>query len=619
MLINALCDYYDILAANGKLVPDGYSQVDIHYLISLTPQGKIDKLINWQDKKTIKDKKKGKFKEIFIPRKAVMPMRTEKTATDSNIVEHRPIYIFGLNFEEGRFTCTDRTQKAQKSHEAFKKVNLAFIEGLDSPVINAYRAFIESWEPEKETENPILLEIGKQYSKSKFAFCLSGRPDLLLHDDSLIKEKWENRYAVGNGDDDEDIIAQCGITGRNEPIARLHNKINGFYSTGSVFVGYKYSSSWSYGNENSYNSNISETAMKKYTTAFNYLMESKNHKNNIDDVTVVYWAADKDDCCSDFITSSVFGFNDMESAEEVDNMLSCLIRSARDGSITYEKIPGLENIDPNVDFYIVGLKPNVSRIAVKFIYHRKFGEMLQNIARYQSEMQIGEETKPVAIWMLQKALLRSPKPQKEGGKNEKVKEADAPLISEIFKAIIYGTNYPYYMLATLVRRAKTDRELSRIRAGAIKACLIRNEKEELTLSLDKNNKNQAYLCGRLFAVLVKIQEDLYDNKESKLNRSIKDTYFSSAASRPSLVFPKLLSLAQNHLKSLGKKEKVYRTPNYYNIIIGEITDGFDGQFPDALTLTEQGTFMIGYYQQYQDFFRGKSAEEESENNIQEDE
>ena len=35
MLIKALCDYYDILSEAGKVLPEGYSNVKIHYLVCL--------------------------------------------------------------------------------------------------------------------------------------------------------------------------------------------------------------------------------------------------------------------------------------------------------------------------------------------------------------------------------------------------------------------------------------------------------------------------------------------------------------------------------------------------------------------------------------------------------
>lgn len=604
MLIKALCDYYDVLAAEGKVLPDGYSKQNVHYLICLTLDGKIDEIVNFQtiERTTAKN---GKIKEKFIPKEVVMPLRTEKSGIDGNIIEHRPLYIFGLNFVGDKFSPYDNTQKAEKSHEIFVEENLKFIEGLDSPVINAYRAFIENWQPENETENSYLLGLGKAYNNSYFAFCLSGRPDLLLHEDLLIKEKWERQYAESNTDSDK-IKSQCTITGEIEPIARIHRNLKGIvggHTKGCSLICFNNASECSYGNEQSYNSNISETAMKKYTGAFNYLLGNKRHKKLIDDITVVYWATggEKNEVCSDLMSFLVFGDDDLMDENQTEEMLDGLMKSAREGNISSERILSIDNIDKNVDFYMVGIKPNSSRVALKFIYHRKFGQMLENIALHQSDMQMGEKVIPVPIWKLKKEMI-SPK-----SSNEKV---DASLLAEIFKTIIYGTNYPAYLLSTIIRRVKTDRKINGIRAGAIKACINRKsrlsgEKEELKLALDYENKNQAYLCGRLFAVLEKLQQEASNNS---LNRTIKDSYFSSAASKPALVFPKLLSLAQNHLKKLNEKSLIF-----FNKLIQEIIDGINGEFPETLMLSEQGKFMIGYYQQYQSFFIKKDIDKDNIN------
>ena len=158
MLIKALCDYYDALGKNGKVLPKGYSNVKIHYLVSLSLNGEIDEIINWQETERTEDGK-GKMKERFVPRTIVMPERTEKPGIEANVVEHRALYIFGLNFDKDVFTPEDQTGKAKKSHEAFRDKNLAFLEGLDSPVVNAYRAFISGWRPEEETENLYLVEL----------------------------------------------------------------------------------------------------------------------------------------------------------------------------------------------------------------------------------------------------------------------------------------------------------------------------------------------------------------------------------------------------------------------------------------------------------------------------
>ena len=112
------------------------------------------------------------------------------------------------------------------------------------------------------------------------------------------------------------------------------------------------------------------------------------------------------------------------------------------------------------------------------------------------------------------------------------------------------------------------------------------------MSLDKNNTNPAYLCGRLFAVLEKIQQNASD---VKLNRTVKDSYFSLACSNPCEAFPRLFELAHYHLR----KDKY---AIFDNNLICEIIDKLDDSFPAAMSMVEQGKFIIGYYQQVQSLY-----------------
>lgn len=603
MLINALCDYYHELEKQDKVVPEGYSLQSVHYMICLTPEGTIDGIIDWQIPENI-SQKNGKIKQVMRPRSILLPLRTEKPGIESNIIEHRPLYIFGLNYEANAFTSLDKTRKAEKSHTAFREANLAFIEGLDSPIISAYRNFLLSWVPEEQTGNPCLNGLGKAYKGAYFAFCLSGRPDILLHEDPKIRRKWESTRSEEPAEDS--VLAQCAVTGKTAPIARIHNKIKGVpggQASGTVLVGFKNSSGCSYGNEQSYNSNISEAVMVQYTFALNALLADRNHRQSIDDITVVYWATggDSTEECVDFLNAFLFGSSEKTNPEQTNQMLAGLFDKAREGAVTEKKLLLTEHTDENTDFYILGIKPNASRLSVKFFYRRKLGQILSCIAQHQKDMQIGDEVRAVPLWRL-KTELKSPKSSNE--------QIDASLLAAIFQAIVNGTPYPVALLSTLVMRIRTDRVINPVRAGAVKACInrydrIHHHKEELTMALDNENTNQAYLCGRLFAVLQKIQENAAGG--AKLNRTIKDSYFASAASKPALVFPKLLSLSQNHLKKLSEGKAVY-----FNRLVEEIIGNLSGEFPDTLLLTEQGKFMIGYYQQDQDFY--KKAETTKEDN-----
>ena len=244
MLIQALCDYYDILAEEGKLLPEEYSEVNIQYLICLNAGGGIDKILDIQRRETI-TRTKGKIQERLVPKTAVMPRRTEKPGIDSNIIEHRPLYLFGLNYAENGLNPDDRTGKAKKSHDAFVEKNLQFIEEMDSPVINAYRNFLQNWKPAEETKNAELLKLGKEYEKSAFAFCLTGYPDHPLHEEPQIREKWRRSAAEAADRDTQGLFSQCAVSGRNAPIARIHGKIRGVAGslpTGSVLIGFNNSS-----------------------------------------------------------------------------------------------------------------------------------------------------------------------------------------------------------------------------------------------------------------------------------------------------------------------------------------------------------------------------------------
>lgn len=604
MLISALCDYYDVLAKKGLVLPDGYSGVGIHALIALTEDGAVDSIVDCQETEiyTVKDKPK----ERKVPKTVMLPKRTEKTAIDANIIEHRPLYIFGLNYDAkaAALSASDGKDKAKKSHDAFVEKNLEFIDGIDTPLVNAYRSFMKTWKPEEQEHNETLLGAGKLLVTGKFAFCLAGRPDKLLHDEPKIKEKWEQMYAASTESDDAQS-AQCCITGEYLPIERVHAKITGLpggSSMGNTMVSYKNAAEESYGKKQSFNSCISANAVKKYTEALNYLLADKHHRTLIDETTYIYWAASGDEACNSIFSALAFG--DTMDSEHTDEWLDSVFDGIKSGRATREIVDGIDNIDSDVSFYVVGIKPNSARLALKCIYRQSFGKVLQNTIVHYSDMQIGSGGgKPMSVRTICKELV-SPK-----SSNDKVSPA---LMAKLFDAIINGTAYPDALLTAVVRRVKTDTDdeknsyikMNNVRMGLIKACInrsarLKGKQEEIKMSLDLENRDPAYLCGRLFCKLEDIQRRASNDT---LNRTIKDAYFSSAATRPAVVFPKLLSLSQHHLAKLDDK-----TAYFMDREVTEIIGMMGSVFPSHLTLKEQGVFMLGYYQQKNQRFEKKAA------------
>lgn len=604
MLISALCDYYDVLAKKGLVLPDGYSGVGIHALIALTEDGAVDSIVDCQETEiyTVKDKPK----ERKVPKTVMLPKRTEKTAIDANIIEHRPRYIFGLTYDSktSSLSTTKKESDYTINQKLFAKSNLEFIEGINTPLVNAYRRFLEQWVPENQLKNEILLGFGTGLNDDGFAFCLAGRPDKLLHDEPEIKEKWERMYTASVENNDEPI-AQCCITGEYLPIERVHGKITGIKggkSSGTSLVCCKHSAFESYGKKQAYNSNISHIAAKKYTEALNYLLTKENHRTLIDETTYIYWAASGDEACNSIFSALAFG--DTMDSEHTDEWLDSVFDGIKSGRATREIVDGIDNIDSDVSFYVVGIKPNSARLALKCIYRQSFGKVLQNTIVHYSDMQIGSGGgKPMSVRTICKELV-SPK-----SSNDKVSPA---LMAKLFDAIINGTAYPDALLTAVVRRVKTDTDdeknsyikMNNVRMGLIKACInrsarLKGKQEEIKMSLDLENRDPAYLCGRLFCKLEDIQRRASNDT---LNRTIKDAYFSSAATRPAVVFPKLLSLSQHHLAKLDDK-----TAYFMDREVTEIIGMMGSVFPSHLTLKEQGVFMLGYYQQKNQRFEKKAA------------
>ena len=589
MLIKALCDYYDVLAEKGLVVPDGYSEVPIKYKIVLTPEGQIDKIISCQ-RTELQPQKNGKEKEVLGPKTMYFPKRTEKPGIESNTIEHRPLYIFGLNHEKESLNPQDRTGKAVKSHQAFVERNLEFIDGLNSPIIDAFRNYLQSWKPEAETENRHILDLGKDYAGAGFAFCLVGNPDLLLQDDPQIKAKWGHEYAQSQSQPGEHQ-AQCAITGEVSDIARIHSKIKGVAggaSTGGVLIGFNNSSENSYGNDQSYNSNISELAMRKYTEALNYILKQRSHRMIMDDITVAFWAMDGGDEHEMALQEFLMGQSERKpDAEAVNASLKKLLERGMQTKVTTSELKAFDaDLDGNLDFYIVGLKPNSSRISVKFLYRKKFLDMLWNVAKFQDELQVSKEVRVVPLSRIKKECI-SPK-----SSSDKINPA---LFAGLLESAVYNRLYARSILETMVRRVKTDKYINDTRAGVIKAYLIRNEEEGVQVALDRQNENPAYLCGRLFAVLENMQN--FSVGGGQLNSTIKDKYFASAAAKPASVFPTLIKLSQYHMKKISEGSQIF-----YAKLVGEIMNMMTNEFPKTLSLEDQGRFMIGYYQQVQTFY-----------------
>ena len=612
MLIRSLCDYYDIQSARGEAASDIMSEQPVHWMVMLTPDGRVADIIDKRIEESV-PQKNGKVKIVKKPIVVPLPKRTQKTGIDANIIEHRPLYIFGLNYDAKiGLTPDDKTGKARKSHEAFIKKNLEFFDGIDSEIARAYVNFIKNWVPENETENEQLKKLGKEYQGSYYIFALDGSPECKLHKDKAVLAKYEELMAKDAAEtaESDDGIMMCPIEGERLRAARIHDKIKGIKggnSVGAVLVNFNSSAFESYGKSQSMNSGISEKAMKKYTSSLNKLLADPMHHIYSDDMTVVFFAMKHDDKAecdlfNDYLNSSNAVTEDSTKAD-VKAVSENIYHKGQTGNAQALD----KDVDNGVDFFVAGFTPNSSRICQKFMVINKFGKIIDNVKQHQQDMAICGSNGEIPLWKINNELV-SP---------NSANAISPALQSDMFQAILNGTNYPYTLLETVVRRVSTDSDtedngfikINAVRAGLIKAFInrkarINGDKEEITMTLNPENTNPAYLCGRLFAVLEKIQLEAAD---VKLNRTIKDAYFSSASSRPALIMPRLIDLSNYHLRKLKEGRAIY-----FSKLINEIMGKIKDSLPTNLSIMEKGEFQLGYFQQNKDFFAEQNKNEEPE-------
>lgn len=183
--------------------------------------------------------------------------------------------------------------------------------------------------------------------------------------------------------------------------------------------------------------------------------------------------------------------------------------------------------------------------------------------------------------------------------NQKAKDKNpiSNMASMVLQAILAGSRYPASLYTDTMIRIRAEQGNVTWKKSCDPQGLFDSklplEKGEHYMGLNEGCKEEAYVLGRLFAMLEAIQMDANPG----IKATIRDRYFNSACATPAIVFPILFKLKNSHIKKLERDNPSAKI--YYEKQIMEIMGKLGEKMPNRLALEEQGQFDLGYYHQMQ--------------------
>lgn len=583
MILQALTGYYEKLAEDEKLERPGWSKAKVSYALEIGLDGTLKRVVPLKVEEEL-----GK-KTVWRPQLIRVPEPVTRTAgISANFLCDNSSYILGADSK-------GKPERSVRCFQAAKEKHMEILKECSGEPAKAVMAFFENWNPENARTCGQLQEDQEElFGGANLIFLYKGR---YAQEDAEVQKAWENYLDKSRSAEK----ALCMVTGETDEIARVHTKILGFpggQSSGVALVSFNAPAFESYGKEQSFNAPVGNKAMYAYISALGYLLREKNFQKQIGDTLVLYWAESGEEKYQNLFADM------MDPPADWQDKLNTFFKNLREN-----RRIDLDDVDVPLSmserFYILGLSPNAGRLSVRFFYQDEFGNILDNIRVHYDDMRIArpawDTMEYAGVWrMLQETV------------NKKAKDTKPMphMAAGVLRAILSGAPYPASLYSAVIGRirAEQDEEITPGRAAIIKAFLIRNDKEEVTVGLNENNTNIAYILGREFALLEAIQEAANPG----INATIKDRYFNSACATPAVVFPILFRLKNSHIKKIDSKGLAIRFEKELGDLQAKI-NVFDGQtmaYPKRLTLEEQGMFILGYYHQTQKRFEKNNKEEQ---------
>lgn len=622
MILQALYQYYQQMHAVGAdIAPPGMEKKAIPFIIELTPEGEFIQISETMDP----ENKKGKI--YLVPR--TPPGRTSGIVP--NIMWDRPDYVLGIPID-------DTGKESGRNMSFIDKVYELRELYPENPHIAAVARFYQDGHALRLTEDENQIKKIQKTTGANISFRVQN-----LEDKQLVASTQDVQSYTNRAIESDSNVGICLVTGQKSMIIRTHPKVK-LGVKEAPLISFQESSGFdSYGKEKGFNAPISVHAAGAIATALNDLLtKGKNTNYRVGDTAFVFWSnLANEELLSSYRTATFNGIFsstedgeenlDLENSEEGKSKKSRRKKKNAPSPITQDRESyrvlqtlkaacGYKGGKLHEDigrFYILGLAPNSTRISIKLWAEGSISEIVGNTLQHQYDMNIisekgnvDAETPPLrSIYQIVKTVSSSDK----SSKSDKSDKWSSNLIQSIVESIVENKPYPQSLQQACLERIRRGDRITELRAAILKAYINRKKQQEyITMSLDPNQTNKAYLAGRLFALFESIQQCALGGN---LNRTIRDAYYGTASTTPRTIFGRLDALSKVHLSKLRKEKpglailKEKQLEEIYNLIPGGAPE-----MPTHFSLDDQSIFAVGYYHQRVEAWRKK---EETEDHLEE--
>lgn len=581
MILRALYDYYH--RSREALAPEGLEYKEIAFAIVIDNNGNFKRFEQMLGCSKLVIKNNGRTGIKSLP----------------NHLWDNWAYVLGFSSATLLIGKEDleTEKKAKRDKELIKNLrcNKAFVEYVDS-LANSYPEDSDlkaiSMFYRKDYDYFALAQESDQWDAIKknltknISFIIEGELQVIAEKETILSYFFNNRDSankVGN--------TICLVTGEHCSPVLTFTKIQLGKFSDTKLVSFQTNQGYdSYGKEQGENAAMSKEAEFAIATALKKLVSFDSHNRFIIGNRIYAFWASKSSSVGQLAEESIFSlFSSLNNEDDPDRSLE-YIKSVFESIYT-----GKNPIQDNEMFYILGLfAANKARIAVSYweeISVKEFaGKILQHIEDMAIAQKNGGNTNYWGLFNMMKEISLK----------RDISNIPPNLPDAVVKSIFQGAPYPASLFQACIRRIRAEickevngkkvNPVNTTRIAIIKAYLNRliDNNKKIQIMLDKENNNQGYLCGRLFAVLENLQYAA--NKQD----TIRSSYMNAASSTPAAVFSTILKLSNSHFGKLAKDKKGLAM--YFDTqkeeIIAMLRD-----FPETLSLQDQGRFFLGYYHQ----------------------